>query len=140
MNDFNNTNLSRMDSILAKSVDNSNQAISMLSKIILKNETLQNNSMIHNIVLEKIKKQLENINGDIKSNYPEDRLLSIKISKTLESQEIKEAIEVVQDIRVAMNLMKLISANITSFSGDPELWYRFTEIISKLENKAHKLD
>ena len=140
MNDFNNTNLSRMDSILAKSVDNSNQAISMLSKIILKNETLQNNSMIHNIVLEKIKKQLENINGDIKSNYPEDRLLSIKISKTLESQEIKEAIEVVQDIRVAMNLMKLISANITSFSGDPELWYRFTEIISKLENKTHKLD
>jgi len=140
MNDFNNTNLSRIDSILAKSVDNSNQAISMLSKIILKNETLQNNSMIHNIVLEKIKKQLENINGDIKSNYPEDRLLSIKISKTLESQEIKEAIEVVQDIRVAMNLMKLISANITSFSGDPELWYRFTEIISKLENKTHKLD
>ena len=99
MNDFNNTNLSRMDSILAKSVDNSNQAISMLSKIILKNETLQNNSMIHNIVLEKIKKQLENINGDIKSNYPEDRLLSIKISKTLESQEIKEAIDAVKQWR-----------------------------------------
>lgn len=100
--------------IFNKSIESTHNAINMISSLITKNESLQYELLKDKIVLESIRKSMEDISTDIKKNYPEDKAIIFKLNRFLDDKEIKKASETLRDIRLAMALMKIISANIGS--------------------------
>jgi|LauGreDrversion4_2_1035121.scaffolds.fasta_scaffold05251_4 hypothetical protein len=125
--------------LFTKSIESTNNAINMMSNLISKNENLQYEMLKDKIILESIKKNMEEISRDIKKNYPEDKAIILKLNKFLDDKEIKKASDTLRDIRLAMSLMKIIAANVSSFEGDPSLWYRYTDTIKKIENNIDYL-
>lgn len=125
--------------IFNKSIESTHNAINMISSLITKNESLQYELLKDKIVLESIRKSMEDISTDIKKNYPEDKAIIFKLNRFLDDKEIKKASETLRDIRLAMALMKIISANIGSFEGDPSLWYKYTDTIRKIEHNVDLL-
>ncbi len=130
---------SQQDPIVLKSLENANQAISLLSQYIVKNEALQSEIMRNQILISHIKRSLDELNYDIKKHYSEDKVVMHKINNIVDNSDINKIAEAVKDIRLAMGLMKIIAANITSYSGDPEVWYRYTDVVKRLEDKANVL-
>lgn len=125
--------------IFNKSIESTHNAINMISSLITKNEGLQYELLKDKIILESIRKSVEDISTDIKKNYPEDKAIIFKLNRFLDDKEIKKASETLRDIRLAMALMKIISANVGSFEGDPALWYKYTDTIRKIENSVDSL-
>ena len=121
------------EQLLAKSIDSTSQAIKLLSHYIVKAETLNIEVLRNQLFIETLRGQLENLSHDIKKNYPEDLSIIIRSNKILENPDIKKASETIRDVRLAMGLMKLIAANITGFEGDPEMWYKFTDTVKRLD-------
>jgi hypothetical protein len=123
------------DDMLFKSIDNVGQSLKLLNHFVAKNEILQQESIRSQVFIASLKNQIEELSNDVKRNYPSDRVLITKSNLMLESPDMEKATEVIRDIRIAIGLMHLIAAKITSFDGDPELWYRYTDVMTKLEGK-----
>ena len=123
------------DDMLFKSIDNVSQSLKLLNHFVAKNEILQQENIRNQVFIASIKNQIEELSNDVKRNYPSDRVLITKSNLMLESPDMEKATEVIRDIRMAIGLMHLIAAKITSFDGEPELWYRYTDVMTKLEGK-----
>lgn len=119
--------------IITKSIENTNSALSIIGSLMSKNDFLQNEIIYSKIEINEIRKKIENLSKEISRNYPEDLALKIIADNILEKQEFKEAINAVKDLRNAISLMKIIAANITSFDGDPAIWYKYTEVVKRLD-------
>ena len=125
--------------LFTKSIESTNNAINMISNLITKNENLQYEMLKDKIILESIRKNMEEISREIKKNYPEDKGIIIKLNNFLDNKEMQKAGDTLKDIRLAMTLMKVISANVSSFDGDPSLWYKYTDTVKKIENNIDSL-
>jgi hypothetical protein len=123
------------DDMLFKSIDNVSQSLKLLNHFVAKNEVLQQESMRNQVFIASLKNKIEELSNDVKRNYPTDRVLITKSNLMLETPDMQKATEAIRDIRLAIGLMHLIAAKITSFDGDPELWYRYTDVMTKLEGK-----
>lgn len=122
-----------------KSIESTHNAINMISNLITKNEGLQYELLKDKIILESIRKNVEEISTDIKNNYPEDKTIIFKLNRFLDNKDLSKAHETLKEIRLAMALMKIISANVGSFEGDPLLWYKYTDIVKKIEHDVDYL-
>lgn len=127
------------DAVVLKSLENANQAISLLTQYLVKNEALQSEIMRNQILISHIKKNLDELNVDIKKNYPEDKVIMHKINNIVDNSDIVKIAETVKDIRLAMGLMKIIAANITQYSGQPDVWYKYTDVVKRIEDKVNNL-
>ena len=119
--------------ILSKSIENTNSALSIISSLMSKNDILNNELIYLKIEINEIEKKIEKISKEISINYPEDIALKLMLEKVLLKEEFKEARNTIKDFRTAIHLMKIIAANITSFDGDPSIWYKYVEIVKKLD-------
>jgi|LakMenEpi03Aug12_release.lakeMendotaPanAssembly.Ray.scaffolds.fasta_scaffold669847_2 hypothetical protein len=127
------------DAVVLKSLENANQAISLLTQYLVKNEALQSEIMRNQILISHIKKNLDELNVDIKKHYPEDKVIMHKINNIVDNSDIVKIAETVKDIRLAMGLMKIIAANITQYSGQPDVWYKYTDVVKRIEDKVNNL-
>lgn len=127
------------DSLMLKSLENANQAISLLTQYIIKNEGLQSEIMRNQILISHIKRSLDELNTDIKKHYPEDKVIMHKINNIVDNNDVIKISDTVKDMRLAMGLMKIIAANITSYSGEPDVWYKYTDVVKRLEDKVSNL-
>lgn len=127
------------DAVVLKSLENANQAISILTQYLVKNEALQSEIMRNQILISHIKKNLDELNVDIKKHYPEDKVIMHKINNIVDNSDIVKIAETVKDIRLAMGLMKIIAANITQYSGQPDVWYKYTDVVKRIEDKVNNL-
>lgn len=127
------------DAVVLKSLENANQAISLLTQYLVKNEALQSEIMRNQILISHIKKNLDELNVDIKKHYSEDKVIMHKINNIVDNSDIVKISETVKDIRLAMGLMKIIAANITQYSGQPDVWYKYTDVIKRIEDKVSSL-
>ena len=127
------------DAVVLKSLENANQAISLLTQYLVKNEALQSEIMRNQILISHIKKNLDELNIDIKKHYPEDKVIMHKINNIVDNSDIVKIAETVKDIRLAMGLMKIIAANITQYSGQPDVWYKYTDVVKRIEDKVNNL-
>lgn len=125
--------------ILHKSLENANQAINLLSSFIAKNEILYSEILKNKLAIDNLRKEVEKIHSDIKTNYPDDLYLRLKVEKILSNKDVNDSYEAVKEMRNVISLTKLIAANITSFDGDPSIWYKYTESVKKLELKADEI-
>ena len=127
------------DAVVLKSLENANQAISLLTQYLVKNEALQSEIMRNQILISHIKKNLDELNVDVKKHYPEDKVIMHKINNIVDNSDIVKIAETVKDIRLAMGLMKIIAANITQYSGQPDVWYKYTDVVKRIEDKVNNL-
>lgn len=125
--------------LFAKSIENTNSALSVINNLMVKNDILQKEIWLDQIEINNLRKKVEQISKKIKINYPEDKGLAIMTDKLLENDGIKKAESVVRELKSAITLMKLIAANITSFDGDPKIWYKYAESIKRLESQESKI-
>lgn len=125
--------------LLYKSIENANNSIKLLNHYIVKNESLQVENIKNQVYIALLKKQIEDLSHEIKANYSDDKVLITKVSKILDSPDMQKASDTIAEIRMAMHLMKLVAANITSFDGDPEIWYKYTDSIKRMESKINYL-
>ena len=119
--------------LFAKSIENTNSALSVISTLMAKNDILQKEIWLDQIEMNNLRKKVEQVSKKIKSNYPEDKGLEIMINRLLENESLQKADKAVKELKSVITLMKLIAANITSFDGDPKIWYKYTESIKRLE-------
>jgi hypothetical protein len=127
------------DDMLFKSIDNVNQSLKLLNHFVAKNETLQQENIRNQAFIATLKNQIEELSNDVKRNYPNDKVLITKANRMLENPDMQKATESIRDIRLAIGLMHLIAAKITSFDGEPELWYKYTDVMTRLEGKMKYL-
>jgi hypothetical protein len=125
--------------IIQKSIENTNNALNLLSNFIVKNEILAIENLKSQSYIASLKNNIEELKKEIKQNYKEDKVILSKIEKLSLSPEMIRAEEAIKDVKMAMGLMKLIAANITDYSGDPTLWYRYTEVVKRLDEGANYL-
>lgn len=125
--------------IIQKSIENTNNALNLLSNFIVKNEILAIENLKSQSYIASLKNNIEELKKEIKQNYKEDKVILSKIEKLSLSPEMTRAEETIKDVKMAMGLMKLIAANITDYSGDPTLWYRYTEVVKRLDEGANYL-
>lgn len=119
--------------LFAKSIENTNSALSVINTLMAKNDILQKEIWLDQIEMNNLRKKVEQVSKKIKSNYPEDKGLEIMVNRLLENESLQKADKAVKELKSVITLMKLIAANITSFDGDPKIWYKYTESIKRLE-------
>lgn len=125
--------------LFAKSIENTNSALGVISNLMAKNDMLQKEIWLDHIEMNNLRKKVEQISKKIKSNYPEDKGLAIMTDRLLESDSLKRSEKVVRELKSVITLMKLIAANITSFDGDPKIWYKYTESVKRLESQESNI-
>lgn len=127
MNSSDNNNQTNINSILNNAIKNSDSAIAITGLLLNKNEELQEKVLYYILNNNKIKTNLQALQDYVKTEYPNDRILSTVLNRISNDIENESALKDAKTVKELVKTISKISSGIKDYKGDPDLWYHLKD-------------